>query len=41
VLLETAEPFDATTIVEEEKDAKYEAERRRPGLAISMDRSRT
>ena len=37
MLLETAVPFDATTIVGEETEAKYEAERRCLGLVIFMD----
>jgi len=40
-LLETTEPFNATTFAEVETGAKYEAERCRPGLVISTDGSRT
>ena len=36
-----AEPFDATTVVQEETEAKYEAERRRPWLVIFTGESRT
>jgi len=39
-LLESVEHLDATTIVEDEAGAKYEAERQRPGLVIFTDGSR-
>jgi len=41
VLLESVEHLDATTLVEDEAGAKYEAERQRPGLVIFTDGSHT
>jgi len=40
VLLEPVEHLHATTIVEDEAGARYEAERQRPGLVIFTDGSR-
>jgi len=39
--MESVEHLDATTIVEDEAGAKYEAERQRPGLVTSIDGSCT